>query len=250
MYEKKRTSAELKQLAREALIGRYGIMAAASALMIALNVLSVLLPDWIFPGYSILSQIGRFAASVVIALLVSLFGAGYARLALDAAYGQKPPFGNMLYPFFHHPDRFLLAYLILTLIQTVLQIPVYLISNLFSPAVSSSGTMALDEALSYLTVVLLCSSISTFIYVLITLRFAMTTYLLLDYDAIGPVQSLKESAQLMKGHKGRYFYLSISFFGVLFLGFLTCGIGFLWTMPYMETTIAFFYRDLKQDIAI
>lgn len=250
MYEKKRTSAELKQLAREALIGRYGIMAAASALMIALNVLSVLLPDWIFPGYSIFSQIGRFIASVVIALLVSLFGAGYARLALDAAYGQKPPFGNMLYPFFHHPDRFLLAYLILTLIQAVLQVPVYLISSYFSPDVSSSGMLSLDETLSYLTVVLLCSSLSTFIYVLITLRFAMTTYLLLDYDVIGPVQSLKESAQLMKGHKGRYFYLSISFFGVLFLGFLTCGIGFLWTMPYMETTIAFFYRDLKQDIAI
>lgn len=248
MYEKKRTSADLKRLAREALIGRYGVMAGASALMIALNILSVLIPDWIFPGYSAISQIGRFAVSVVISLFVSLFSAGYARLALDVTYGKKPPFGNMLYPFFHQPDRFLLAYLILTVIQMILQIPVYLISDHYSPSISASGTIALSESLTYLTVVMLCSSISTLIYVLITLRYVMTSYLLLDYETIGPVQSLKESARMMKGHKCRYFYISVSFIGVLFLGVLTCGIGLLWAMPYMETTISFFYRDLKNDI--
>lgn len=250
MYEKKRSSAELKRLSRESLIGRYGVMAGATALMIALNIISVLIPGWIFPGYSILSQIGSFAASLVITLLVSLFGAGMSRLALDVAYGRKPSLSTMLYPFFHHPDRFLLMYLILTAIQMVLQIPSYLVSSAYSRSLLSAASLSYSDTMAYLSTVLLCSAVSSLIYVLITLRFAMASYLLLDYDDIGGLQALKESGRMMKGHKGRYFYVSISFFGILLLGFLTCGIGLLWGMPYLETTIAWFYRDLKNDISI
>lgn len=47
--KKKKRSAELKQLAREALVGRYGVMAGATALLTALNFLAILIPLWIFP---------------------------------------------------------------------------------------------------------------------------------------------------------------------------------------------------------
>ena len=53
---------------------------------------------------------------------------------------------------------------------------------------------------------------------------------------------------MMRGQKGRYFYVTISFFGVMALSVLTCGIGMLWVMPYMETTLAFFYRDLAGEV--
>lgn len=248
MYEKKRSSSELKRLSRESLIGRYGVMAGATALTIALNSISVFLPLWIFPGYSLFSQIGSFAVSFLLTLLISLFNAGMARLALDITYGQKPSLRTMLYPFFHHPDRFLFMYLILAAIQMVLQIPVYLINGIYSSRISSASALALDESVTYLSVVLLCSSVTTLVYTVLVLRFSMASYLLLDYDDIGGLQALKESSRMMKGHKGRFFYLSLSFFGVLFLGVLTCGIGLLWTIPYMETTVAWFYRDLKNDI--
>lgn len=247
MNEKKKNSAALKRLAREALIGRYGVMAGAGALMIALNILSAFIPEWVFPGYSIFSQIGQFIISLVIALLVSLFSAGFSRLALEVSYGQRPPFGNMLYPFFHHPDRFLLMYLILVVIQLILQIPATIVTRIYARTYLSQ-TMTLDNALAYLSFSLMCSCISTLIYVIITLRFVMASYLLLDYDDISGIQALKESSRMMRGNKWRYFYLTISFFGVTLLCVLTCEIGLLWVMPYMETTIAYFYRDLKGDI--
>lgn len=246
MYEKKKRSAELKQLAREALVGRYGVMAGATALMTALNFLAILIPAWIFPGTSAFSQICQFAVGIVTSLLISLFGSGMARLALDVTYGQKPPFGNMLYPFFHHPDRFLIMSLVLVAIQSVLQIPVYVLDNLYSRTFLSHN-YGLEEAFGYLYFSLLCSFISTLIYTIIALRFAMASYLLLEYEDLSGIQALKESARMMKGHKGRYFYASISFFGMMLLGCLTCGIGMLWITPYMETTFAYFYRNLKNE---
>ena len=84
---------------------------------------------------------------------------------------------------------------------------------------------------------------------ILTLRFVMATYLLLDYDEIGGIQALKESSRMMRGQKGRYFYVTIMFLlAELALSVLTCGIGMLWVMPYMETTLAFFYRDLAGEV--
>lgn len=48
----------------------------------------------------------------------------------------------------------------------------------------------------------------------------------------------------MKGSKGRFFYLTVSFFPLLLLGFLSCGIAFLWLVPYMNATYAEFFLDL------
>ena len=49
----------------------------------------------------------------------------------------------------------------------------------------------------------------------------------------------------MKGNKWRYFLLALSFLGWILLGILTLGIGFFWITPYIETTIAAFYNDIK-----
>ena len=53
----------------------------------------------------------------------------------------------------------------------------------------------------------------------------------------------------MKGHKGRYFYISVSFLPLALLCLVTFGIGFLWLAPYMGMTFANFYVDLMQTYA-
>jgi uncharacterized membrane protein len=49
----------------------------------------------------------------------------------------------------------------------------------------------------------------------------------------------------MKGNKWRYFLLALSFLGWILLGILSLGIGFFWIIPYIETTTAAFYYDIK-----
>jgi uncharacterized membrane protein len=49
----------------------------------------------------------------------------------------------------------------------------------------------------------------------------------------------------MMGHKGKLFVLYLSFIGWFLLSCITCGVGFLWLVPYVQTTLANFYDDLK-----
>ena len=59
---------------------------------------------------------------------------------------------------------------------------------------------------------------------------------------------MRESRQLMKGRPGAFFYLQISFFGLILLSLLTCYIGMLWLIPYMQMTSVLFYRSVLQEI--
>ncbi len=56
------------------------------------------------------------------------------------------------------------------------------------------------------------------------------------------IQLMRESRQLMKRKRVRFFYLQISFFGLILLSLLTCYIGMLWLIPYMQMTSVLFYR--------
>lgn len=58
---------------------------------------------------------------------------------------------------------------------------------------------------------------------------------------------ITESRLLMKGHKGRLFYIYLSFIGWGFLATLTFGIGYLWLLPYRNATLAAFYNDIAKD---
>ena len=51
----------------------------------------------------------------------------------------------------------------------------------------------------------------------------------------------------MEGNKLRLLYLRLSFLGFYLLAVLSCGIGLLWLMPYMQQTMVSFYLDV-QDV--
>ena len=51
----------------------------------------------------------------------------------------------------------------------------------------------------------------------------------------------------MEGNKLRLLYLQLIFLGFYLLAVLSCGIGLLWLMPYMQQTMVSFYLDV-QDV--
>ncbi|OEH85290.1 hypothetical protein BHU72_04125 [Desulfuribacillus stibiiarsenatis] len=77
------------------------------------------------------------------------------------------------------------------------------------------------------------------------LRYSMAYYIMVDNPGIGGYEAIRRSKEMMKGHKGRLFYLWLSFLGWFLLGIITFGIGFLYVAPYYEATLAAFYQDLK-----
>ena len=58
--------------------------------------------------------------------------------------------------------------------------------------------------------------------------------------------AIEESMRMMDGHKLELFLLDLSFIGWAILSILTCCIGFLWLVPYMNMARVNFYEDLKK----
>ena len=75
----------------------------------------------------------------------------------------------------------------------------------------------------------------------------MTPFILVDNPELSANEAINLSKKMMKGHKFDLFWLELSFIGWILLGLLTLGIGYFWLMPYMYTSIAGFYQDVKAD---
>lgn len=80
--------------------------------------------------------------------------------------------------------------------------------------------------------------------VIAQLSYSQAMFLIADDNALGPMNAINASKDLMRGHKAKLFFLGLRFIGWALLCILTLGIGFLWLMPYMATSYACFYDDL------
>ena len=83
--------------------------------------------------------------------------------------------------------------------------------------------------------------------IIISIGCALVPYIIVEKPEISAVEALKLSWKMMKGHKWQFFLLSLSFIGWGILCLLTLGIGFFWLYPYMYTTMAAFYLDVKAE---
>ncbi len=77
--------------------------------------------------------------------------------------------------------------------------------------------------------------------------YAMTEYILKDDPEITENAAIEKSMQMMEGYKMKLFLLDLSFIGWILLCILSCGIGYLFLLPYIYTARAHFYEDLKQE---
>ena len=80
--------------------------------------------------------------------------------------------------------------------------------------------------------------------------YAMTPYILVDNPELSPNEARLKSIEIMRGHKWKYFGLQLSFIGWFLLCILSLGIGFIWLIPYVRTSYAAFYLNLKEELAL
>ena len=80
--------------------------------------------------------------------------------------------------------------------------------------------------------------------------YSMTPFILADCPDVTATQALKLSMRITEGHKGKLFVALLSFIGWAMLVPFTFGIlGIVYVGPYMYTTYAGFYAELR-DLAI
>lgn len=76
-------------------------------------------------------------------------------------------------------------------------------------------------------------------------RYAMTYFIVADTADIGALEAIRRSKRMMMTSKWKFFCLQCRFIGWSLLCVLTLGIGLLWLWPYMMTSMAQFYEDLR-----
>lgn len=77
------------------------------------------------------------------------------------------------------------------------------------------------------------------------ISYSMSFFVLADDPELTASQALNISKEITKGHKMEIFVLGLSFIGWMLLGTITLGIGLIYVIPYMETTMANFYQSIK-----
>lgn len=77
-----------------------------------------------------------------------------------------------------------------------------------------------------------------------SLSYSQTYLLMKDHPEYSILEAITESKKRMKGYKGKYFLLNLSFIGWGILCIFTLGIGFLWLTPYIQASTATFYNEL------
>lgn len=83
------------------------------------------------------------------------------------------------------------------------------------------------------------------------ISYSMTPYILMDQPEVGAKDALKVSMAMTEGHKGEIFVMELSFIGWALLTFLTCGVlGLFYVIPYMNTTMAAYYDQIKGTISV
>ena len=78
-------------------------------------------------------------------------------------------------------------------------------------------------------------------------KYSLTFYLLADNKNLGSRKAVRLSAILTRGYKADLFLLHLSFLPLIVLSILTLGIGFLFVVPYIETTMSNAYLLIKSS---
>lgn len=223
-------------MARQKLQGKYSGMISLFLTAYILDSLIVTAP---FSFLASPSSLPLYLSQILLTFLLKTLGAmvmlGVNRAALQLIRGQKIGIQDLFFPFKNQCDHFLLLELIFTGISFITALPGYVYLWIYG------------EKLSYLTYSMssgLFSGLSVVLTFLITIGLSMAEYLMLDDPSMTAKEALSCSLDLIRGHKGQYFLLILSFLGLLILGFTSLMIGFLWIVPYMIVSEALFYESL------
>lgn len=229
-----KTSAELKSMAKGQLIDKYSTVIAALLMIFSITSAMTILAGNIIGTNTIWSIIASYIATFLIQLILGIFITGLVRFYLNIACSLPYTVNDVFYSFSHETNKAVILAFFRTLIGFIPFLPFYIVKSFY---ISKNS-----QILLILTIVLFVIGLVIFIF--LNLIYSQIYYLLIDLPSYTPVKIMQLSAKLMKGNLFRLFYIELSFIPLYLLGILSCGIGFLWVIPYSLATKANYYLDL------
>lgn len=233
-----KSSAELKALAKEHMFGKYGTAIGASVLVSMITGFATLFFTMFLDVSSVIGVILNYLISFAISVLSGLFTSGTSYLYLKISCGRPVTVSDVFYGFRLFPNKALLIQLYRSAWIYLGILPMTIFSFLMNRN-PQSAVLTLFYSLSFI--------LYGVVWVMISLIYAQVFFLLHDFPNYSVKELLSMSRKLMKGNKGRFFYMMAGFIPLMFLGTLSCGIAYLWLMPYINTSCSEFFLDLIQN---
>lgn len=231
------TISQLKSISRGQLLGNYGI-AVYTEITVKILLFSIAsVASFVTDSSSIFGNVFYYAASFLINVFEGILLYGLAKFYLNLVCNGNHTFSDVLSGFRTHADKALLIRLRILLYEVACMLPAgiaYLLYNRLQSAI-----LFLLTSIFFIVGMIFC------LYFLLTL--SQVYYIMLDFPVFSVKQVLQTSHEMMKGNKGRLFYLYVSLIPYYLLSVLSCGITLFWIIPYQRTILTNFYLDIASS---
>lgn len=238
----KYTGKELKCRARECMKGNYLNPILASVSVALITSVFVGVASLMFGGNTTLAAVLSQLVSLIFSLILSVFTAGISYMYLNIGRKRSCGMNDVFYMFHQNPDRVIVVCFVLTLINMVCSIPVYMVQGLLERVRTP------EDVLKVFPVLMGAMCLSMVLSLFVTLPFAFSYLLLIDHPQMTAGEAMKGSVDLLKGNKLRLCRLYVSFIGIGGLVVLSGFIASIWAEAYMQATLVQFYMELNGEL--
>ncbi len=260
-----KTRQEIKSSAREAIRNRRGVsigLIVLPALILVLATVAIALSVMPFAAmpiggsaYAGSGPVGIPSSPIamlpsILMLLVMLFVwllAPAFEVTIDGGYtqiyrGDDVTVGSVYRRLFQRWGRKIWVFILIgwfTLLWAILfELPTAALSAI------GGGDFRTPSALYYL--IMFVSGVSSIALSIFVMRYMMAPYIIAEYPNVTAREALRMSVRMTRGFRGELFIAELSFIGWMLLSALTLMIlGVLYVIPYMQTTMAGFYVELR-----
>ncbi len=230
----KLTIAQLKDISRGQLLGRYGIAIGAVAASNGIVMTATIFCSLLTTQYTVAGQIIAFLVSMILDVLSGIFVLGLTYFFLNFVCNRPCFVSDIFYGFRNHTNKALAVRFLTTAIQIIFMLPFIVCAGFYT--VKESSALFLLICVTGVIGAILCEYI--------TLIYSQAYFIMLDFPGYNTRKIMSTSRQIMKGNKARLFYAQVTLIPYSLLALLSCGIAMLWIIPYKNVIFTNFYLDL------
>lgn len=230
-----KTISQLKAIAKERSLGKYGTLIGASIILGISRFMVVSITSSFTAGAgSLIAVILGWLIAIIVNTLLGVLVSGEAYLYMNLIYSQTVSVSDIFFGFKQQPQKAVALQGIFEVIANILTLPYYIF--LYGLAVG----VDLSSSAAFLLITLACYVLLFYVKIV----FSQIFFLLHDFPDWSVLQILTTAVHIMRGKKLKYLGLILSFIPLVLLGFITLFIPLLWVNVYMMATCAAFYQDI------
>ena len=221
-----------KSFAKQQLKGRYGITILITALILIINVL-LLIP----------SYIKLYQSSAFLSFMNNPSPSDYDLQSVIDVYNDATPLWYTLIIFC---IATILEVASLNVYIKISKSPEKVTFSHFLDGLNDWGRAVLAGIWKQLWIII-WSALFIIPGIIKSIEYSQMYFIIAEHKEVSARKAMKISMYITKGHKLDLFVMYLSFFGLILLSSLTMGIGYIFTIPYMNMTLINAYHFMLKE---